>query len=205
MSLHLTVIMCTVLHRAPLYVLAAGLYPGLEPNLYKHLKQRIIIQTDLVLPSKKRTCKNMQESCKNLACKTCLARARDMSLFLHNLAQSCTNSCKPNLQVIILAASLAKSCTTSCKNRARLCKNCARFCKKRDISRARAKQVLHARFLQDSCMFLQVRFCWVCIWSSLPLFLATALSICRHVKLLWGHGCIRACRIHEAHDDFMSC
>ena len=59
----------------------------------------------------------------------------------------------PNLQVIILAASLAKSCIISCKNRASLCK-------KRDISRARAKQVLHARFLQDSCMILQVRFCW---------------------------------------------
>ena len=42
----------------------------------------------------KRTCKIMQESCKNLACKTCLSRARDMSLFLHNLAQSCTNFCK---------------------------------------------------------------------------------------------------------------
>ena len=55
--------------------------------------------------------------CKNLACKTCLARACDMSLFLHDsctilhqflqdLAKNCAN-----LQVIILAASLAKSCT----------------------------------------------------------------------------------------------
>ena len=36
----------------------------------------------------KRTCKIVQESCKNLACKTCLARACDnMSLFLHD---SCT-------------------------------------------------------------------------------------------------------------------
>ena len=34
-------------------------------------------------------------------------------------------------------------------------------CKKRDMSRAHAKQVLHARFLQDSCMILQFCFCWV--------------------------------------------
>ena len=70
--------------------------------------------------------------CKNLACKTCLARASDMSLFLHDsctilhqflldLAKNCAN-----LQVIILAASLAKSCTISCKICARLCKNRAR-------------------------------------------------------------------------------
>ena len=86
-----------------------------------------------------------KRTCKNLACKTCLPRARDMSCtILHNLAPKLARSCKKsaNLQVIILAASLAKSCTISCKNRARLCK-------KRDISRARAKQVLHARFLHD--------------------------------------------------------
>ena len=53
------------------------------------------------------------------------------------------------------------SCTffaRSCKN---WCKIMQESCKKRDISRARAKQVLHARFLQDSCMILQFRFCWV--------------------------------------------
>ena len=73
----------------------------------------------------KRTCKIVQESCKNLACKTCLTRARDMSLFLHD---SCNNSCKilQKMQVIILAATLAKSCTISCKICARLCKNRAR-------------------------------------------------------------------------------
>ena len=70
--------------------------------------------------------------CKNLACKTCLARARDMSLFLHDsctilpqflqdLAKKCAN-----LQVIILAASLANSYTISCKICARLCINRAR-------------------------------------------------------------------------------
>ena len=43
-----------------------------------------------------RSCKIVQEACKNLACKTCLARARDMSLFFSCmiLAQSCNNSCK---------------------------------------------------------------------------------------------------------------
>ena len=76
-----------------------------------------------------RSCKIVQESCKNLACKTCLARARDMSLFLHD---SCTilhqflQDLAKNVQAIILAATLAKSCTISCKICARLCKNCAR-------------------------------------------------------------------------------
>ena len=111
-------------------------------------------------PSKKelaRSCKIVQESCKNLACKTCLARARDMSLFLHD---SCTISHQflqdlaknvQEMQIIILAATLAPFL-------ARYVQDCARIvqemCKKRDISRARAKQVLHARFLQDSCTIL---------------------------------------------------
>ena len=79
------------------------------------------------------------------------------------LAQSCpilAKSCKknvqetPNLQVIILAASLAKSCTISCKICARSCKIVQESCKKRDISRARAMQVLHARFLHNLARIL---------------------------------------------------
>ena len=71
--------------------------------------------------------------------------------FLQDLAKNVQE-----MQVLILAATLAKSCSISCKICARLCKNRAR----KGTSRARAKQVLHARFLQDSCMILQVRFCW---------------------------------------------
>ena len=93
--------------------------------------------------------------CKNLACKTCLARAR---LFLHDSCTILHNSCKilqkkcARNSVIILAASLAKSCTNSCKICARSCKIVQESCKKRDISHARAMHVLHARFpLAQSC------------------------------------------------------
>ena len=72
----------------------------------------------------------LARSCKNLACKTCLARARDMSLFLHNLAQSCTNSCK--------------ICKKSARN-SKLTGNysCSISCK-----------ILH-HFLQESCKIVQ--------------------------------------------------
>ena len=107
----------------------------------------------------KRICKIVQESCKNLACKTCLARARDMSLFLHD---SCT-ILHQFLQDLARNAG-NYSCSNSCKILHHflqdMCKIVQESCKKRDISRARAKQVLHARFLQKSCMILQVRFCW---------------------------------------------
>ena len=108
----------------------------------------------------------LQESCMQDLLGTCtryvpfLAQSCTiLHQFLQDLAKKVQET--PNLQVIILAASLAKSCTISCTNRTRMCKNRARLCKKRDIKCARAKQVLHARFLQDSCMILQVRFCWV--------------------------------------------
>ena len=69
--------------------------------------------------------------CKNLACKTCMARARDISLFLHN---SCTI--------------LARSCTYLARNGARNSKlagnySCSISCK-----------ILH-HFLQDMCKILQ--------------------------------------------------
>ena len=69
--------------------------------------------------------------CKNLACKTCLARARDMSLFLHDsctilhqscLARSCKKTCKLagnyfcSISCKILHHFL---CKIMCKNRAR--------------------------------------------------------------------------------------
>ena len=65
--------------------------------------------------------------------------------FLQDLAKSVQE-----MQVIILAATLAKSCTKIC---ARLCKNHAR----KGTYRV---HVPRARFLQDSCMILQVHFCW---------------------------------------------
>ena len=130
--------------------------------LYKSLHQKTCDQD---FPAKT----NLQDHarlCKNLAFKTCMERAHDMSLFLHDSCTILHISCKilqknvqetPNLQVIILAASLAKSCTISCKICARSCKIVQESCKKRDISCARAMQVLHARFLHNlacSCKFV---------------------------------------------------
>ena len=110
-----------------------------------------------ITSQQKRTCKIMQESCKNLACKTCLARAHDMSLFLHNFARFLPE------MVQDFARDAARIIT--CKCGTFFAKSCKNWCKIVDISRARAKQVLHARFLQDSCMILQVRFYWVVSWN----------------------------------------
>ena len=102
--------------------------------------------------------------CKNLARILHASLAHDMSLFLHDsctiLHQFLQDLAKnvQEMQVIILAASLAKSCTISCKVCARLCKNRAR-------KGTYHVQVLHAKFLQDSCMILQVRFCWAWLWA----------------------------------------
>ena len=92
-----------------------------------------------------------------------MARARDMSLFLHDsctILQDLAHILQemvqetPNLQVIFLAASLPKSCTITCKICARSCKIVQESCKKRDISRARAMQVLQARFLHNLARIL---------------------------------------------------
>ena len=87
---------------------------------------------------------------------TCMRYVPFLAQFLHNLAPILARSCKKyaNLQVIILAASLAKSCTISCKICARLCKNHAR----KGTYRV---HVPSKSCMQDSCMILQVRFCWV--------------------------------------------
>ena len=83
-----------------------------------------------------------------------------MSLFLHDsctILQDLAHILQemvqetPNLQVIILAASLAKSCTIFCKICARSCKIVQESCKK---LRARAMQVLHARFLHNLARIL---------------------------------------------------
>ena len=80
---------------------------------------------------------------------SCMILAQSCTMqFLQDLAKSVQE-----MQVIILAATLAKSCTISCEICARLCKNHAR----KGTYRV---HVPRARFLQDSCMILQVRFCW---------------------------------------------
>ena len=58
------------------------------------------------LTQQTRTCKIMQESCKNLACKTC-------TQYVPFLAQSCTNSCKILQKCARNAGNY--SCSNSCK------------------------------------------------------------------------------------------
>ena len=107
----------------------------------------------------KRTCKIMQDCARILHARLawhvhaiCPFSCTILALSCKILHISCKKWCK-KLQ-IILAASLAKSCTISCKICARSCKIVQESCKKRDISRARAMQVLHARFLHDLARIL---------------------------------------------------
>ena len=89
-------------------------------------------------------------------------------------------SCMQDLHAIcpFSCTILAQSCTYLARNGARFCKSCCKnnylhflhiFCKilqelVQDCARkgTYCVQVSHARFLQDSCMILQVRFCWGC-------------------------------------------
>ena len=109
--------------------------------------------------------KDHARSCKDLACKTCLTRARDMSLFLHDsctiLHQFLQDLAKnvQGMQAIILAATLAKSCTISwCP--ARLCKSRARKGTYRVHVPSKSCMQDSCKILAQSCMILQVRFCW---------------------------------------------
>ena len=98
--------------------------------------------------------------CKNLACKTCLARARDMShdscTILHQFLQK---KCARNSK---LAGnySCSISCKISCKIWARLCKNRARIVQEKGNITCRCQASLACKILAQSCMILQVRFCW---------------------------------------------
>ena len=100
-----------------------------------------------------RLCKNLARSCMQVLHAIC-----PFSCTI--LAHSCTNSCKilpaKNVQEI-LAASLAKSVLRHFLQG--MCKIVQESCKK-SISRA-------TRFLQDSCMILQVRFCSPVTYMSL--------------------------------------
>ena len=97
--------------------------------------------------------------CKNLACKTCMERARDMSLFLHDSCTILHISSKilqknvqetPNLQVIILAASLANLAPFL----ARYVQDLARLCKNRARKGTYRVHVPYKSCMQDSCTIL---------------------------------------------------
>ena len=127
------------------------------PPLYESLRVRSELQA---LPSKNelaRSCKIVQESCKNLACKTCLARARDvpfLARFLHNLAPILARSCKK------CARNASNySCINSCKILHHflqdMCEIVQESCKKRPRKgHIACTHVPSKSCMQDSCKIL---------------------------------------------------
>ena len=90
------------------------------------------------LPSKNelaRSCRILARLCKNLACKTCMARARDMSLFLHDsctILQDLAHILQEMVQDFardaarIITCKFGVSCTFFCKILQELVQDCAR-------------------------------------------------------------------------------
>ena len=88
-----------------------------------------------------RSCKIVQESCKNLACKTCTRYVPFLARFLHNLAHILQEMVQDFARVAATAF-LAHFLQD-------LARIGARFCKKRDILRASLACKILARFLHD--------------------------------------------------------
>ena len=115
-------------------------------------------------------------------------------------------SCMQDLHAIcpFSCTILAQSCTYLARNGARFCKSCCKnnylhflhiFCKilqelVQDCARkgTYCVQVLHARFLQDSCMILQVRFCWASLRKECHQ--NSTLTHCLRLPLVKGAGLI---------------
>ena len=94
--------------------------------------------------------------CKNLACKTCLARARDMSLFLRTiLHQFLQKMCKlaGNYSCSISRKILHHFLQDMCKYRARIVQEKGHIACTYQAS-------LACKIFALSCIILQVRFCW---------------------------------------------
>ena len=95
---------------------------------------------------------NMQDHARNLACKTCLARARDMSIFLHRFLHQILAK---NVQE---TPNLNSSCSISCKILHHFLqgswKICARLCKNRVRKGTYRVHVPSKSCMQDSCTIL---------------------------------------------------
>ena len=111
------------------------------------------------------SCTILALSCKNLACKTCMAHARDMSLFLHDSCtilqdlahisqEMCKRCCKNNyLQVWSFLHHFLQEIL---QDSARIVQEIACTC----------HASLACKILAQSCMILQVRFCWEVLRTS---------------------------------------
>ena len=117
----------------------------------------------------KRTCKIMQESCMQDLHGTCTRYVPFLARFLHNLARSCT----------YFARNGARFCKGCCKNNnylqvwsflhhflqdlARYVQDCARIVQEKGHITCTFHASLACKILAQSCMILQVRFCWEAI------------------------------------------
>ena len=104
--------------------------------------------------------------CKNFACKTCLARARDMHdscTILHiYLARNGKDFARDAARIIVpaslefLAHFFARSALQE------LVQDCARIVQEKGHIACTCQASLACKILAQSCMILQVRFCWTC-------------------------------------------
>ena len=117
----------------------------------------------------KQTCKIMQD-CTRILQESCIQDllgtcTRYMSLFLH---VSCTI---PARSCTYLARNGARFCKSCCKNNylhflhiflQELVQDCARIVQEKGHIACTCQASLECKILAQSCMILQVRFCWVC-------------------------------------------
>ena len=116
----------------------------------------------------KRTCKIMQDCARILHARLawhvhgiCPLVLHDSCTILHQFLQDLAKNVQ-EMQVILLAATLAKSCTISykiamCKIVQESCKKCAR---KGTYTACTCQASLACKILAQSCIILQVCFCW---------------------------------------------
>ena len=145
----------------------------LAPTHSKPRPANMTYQQLLHLPAKT----NLQDHarlCKNLACKTCMARARDMSLFLHDsctILQDATYLARNGARNSKLAGNY--SCSISCKivhhflqEMCKILQDSARIVQEKGHVACTCHASLACKILAQSCnnlMILQVRFCWAAL------------------------------------------
>ena len=105
-----------------------------------------------------RSCKIVQESCMQDLLGTCTRYVPFLARFLHNLAPILAKNCA-NLQV------LNYSCSISCKILHHFLQDnnvqdCARIVQEKGHIACTCQASLPCKILAQSCMILQVRFCW---------------------------------------------
>ena len=126
----------------------------------------------LIQPSKNelaRSCKIVQESCMQDLHGTCTRYVPFLARFLHYLASSCTYLARNGARNSKLAGN--HSCSISCKIlhhfMCKILQDSARIMQEKGhiactCHSSLACKILACTILQESCMILQVRFCWEC-------------------------------------------